>query len=294
METLELSDPVGFDSRVEVVVVGGAVAPLADILTSMPGIRWIHASSAGVERFLVPEVVERDDIVLTNSSGAHDEPMAEFVIGALFAAAKRIPDHIANQAVRHWPGGKEHGLQRMLRGATIVVVGPGRVGTEVVRLAGLLGMNVIVVRRTAEPFPGAAETVGPERLAQVAARADYLVATAALTGETRGLISAEVLTALPRHAWVVNVGRGPLIDEDALLTALRTGAIAGAVLDTLWDEPLPPDSQWWTAPNAIITGHTSSGSAHNLERTVAAFTENLERYRAGQPLLNVVDKRAGY
>ncbi|MES2171660.1 MAG: D-2-hydroxyacid dehydrogenase [Actinomycetota bacterium] len=294
-ETLPLgSAPIAPDPVAEVVLLGGAVAPIAEVLRAMPAVRWIHTTSAGVERFLVPELVERDDIVFTNSSGAHEGPMAEFVLAAVLAAAKRFPTHLANQRNHVWADGREHGRQRLVRGATVLILGPGKVGAEFAILAKAIGMRVLAVRRGTEPLPEADETGTPDDLMRMAAEADYLVVTAALTPETRSIVSHDVLAALPSHAWVINVARGPLVDEHALLDALRSGQIAGAVLDTLWTEPLPPDSGWWDEPNVVITGHTSSGSAHNLERTIAAFVTNLERYRAGAPLLNIVDKRAGY
>lgn len=286
--------PIAPDPVAEVLVVGGEPAPIAEILRAMLGLRWIHASSAGVERFLVPELVNRDDIVFTNSSGAHEGPMAEFVLAAVLSAAKRLPTHFSNQRAHAWAEGREHGRQRMVRGATVLILGPGRVGAEVARLARAIGMRVVAVRRSGLPLPAADATGGPEDLARLAAEADYLVVTAALTPETRGMVSRDILAALPPHAWVINVARGPVIDEQALRDALLTDGIAGAVLDTLWTEPLPPDSPWWDMRNVVITGHTSSGSAHNLERTVGAFTANFERYRTGRPLLNIVDKRAGY
>jgi phosphoglycerate dehydrogenase-like enzyme len=288
--------PLERDDQASVVVVGGMAAPLAEILEAMPGVQWIHASSAGVERFLVPAVIARDDVILTNSSGAHEAPMAEFVMAAILGAAKRFPNHVRNQAARRWAGSGERAQQRLVRGATALILGPGRVGREVARLARALDMNVIAVRRGDVDLPEAQETGTPADLVRLATRADYLIVTAALTTQTRGIVSTDVLAALPSHAWVINVSRGPIIDEAALAAALRDNRIGGAVLDTLWTEPLDSDSPWWEMPNVVITGHSASanGSTDNLERTLAAFRDNLARYRRGEPLLNVVDKRAGY
>jgi len=192
----------------------------------------------------------------------------------------------------------------------MVVVGLGSIGGEVARLASAFGMRVVGVRRRvmssdarvdgltrlagAVGLPGVAAVVPPERLADVAADADFLVVAAPLTPATRGLVSREVIARMRPTAWIVNIARGAVVDETALLEALRGGRIAGAAIDAWWTEPLPPESEWWDLPNVIATPHVSHSSPRVRERTLELFLENLRRWKAGEPLLNVVDLEAGY
>jgi phosphoglycerate dehydrogenase-like enzyme len=285
------------DTRVEVVVIGGAAPPIARILEVMPNVRWIHSMSAGMDRFLPPELVTRDDIILTNSAGAHAASIGEFILSAVFLAAKRFPGHARNQANHEWPDSGWRSAarsQRLLRDSTVVVVGPGHIGREFTRLAKAIGMKVVAVRRRPGAIPEADRTVTVDRLPEEAAEADFLVVAAASTPASHGIVSRAVIDALPAHAWIVNVGRGAIVDEAALMAALTEGRIGGAVLDTVWQEPLPPDSRWWDVPNAVITGHTAATAAGTDKSTIEVFAENLRRYRGGEELLNVVDKREGY
>jgi phosphoglycerate dehydrogenase-like enzyme len=176
----------------------------------------------------------------------------------------------------------------------MVVFGAGSIGGEVVRLAAAIGMRVVAVRRRPGAIPGAQEVVTPDALGDVAAKADYLVVAAPLTPATRGAISREVLARMKKTAWIVNIARGPIIDEAALIEALRDGRIGGAGLDTFVQEPLPPDSPLWSLPNVVVTPHASNSSPRVRQRTLALFVENLRRFKAGEPLLNRVDFEAGY
>jgi phosphoglycerate dehydrogenase-like enzyme len=153
---------------------------------------------------------------------------------------------------------------------------------------------VIAVRRSGDAVPGASRVVAPDALASVAAEADYLVVAAPLTPATRGAISKQVIAAMKPTAWIVNIARGPIIDEPALIEALRAGKIGGAALDTFAKEPLPGDSPLWAMPNVIMTPHTSNSSPKVRDRTLALFVENVRRYKAKEPLLNVVDWDRGY
>lgn len=278
----------------EVAYTGPNPERLRALLGNAPRLRWIHTVSAGVDSMLIPEIVERDGLVLTNNSGAYDASIAEFCLAAIFAAAKRLPAHFRNQLARRWREGAEGERHADVRDATVVIVGMGSIGGELARLASAVGMRVIGVRRSGRAADGASRVVTPDRLAEIAREADYLVVTAPLTSETRGLVSRAVIAALPRHAWVVNIARGPIVDEDALYEAVRDGRVGGAGIDAWWEEPLPPDSRWWDLDNVILTPHRSFSSPRLSERSLALFAANLRRYLAGQPLLNVVDKRAGY
>ncbi len=290
-----------------VVVPDGDVPPLPDveaclggndprrfraILAAAPQLRWYHTVSAGVDT-IMPELMRHRDLLLTNNSGSYDAPIAEFVLGMIFAAAKRVPVYQRDQREHRWRDGAA-GTHAEVRDAVLVIVGMGSIGTEVARLARGVGMHVIGVRRSARPDPHAERVVTPDGLAEVAREADYLAVTAALTPETTGLVSRDVIAAMRPTAWLVNIARGAVVDESALLAALRAKRIGGAAIDAWWVEPLPADSPWWDLDNVIVTPHRSNSSPRLRERTLALFAENLRRYRGGVPLLNVVDRKLGY
>ncbi len=259
---------------------------------SLPKLRWIHTFSAGVDRYL-PEVSGRPDLLLTNNSGAYDVPIAEHVIAMIFAAAKRVPEHLLAQGRSEWQREVPHAE---VRGATLVILGMGSIGGELARLASGVGMRVIAVRRDAvrPGGPGVERVVPSERFAEVAREADYVAVTAALTPATRGMLSAEVIAGLKPTAWVINIARGPIIDEAALTAALRERRIGGAALDVFETEPLPATSPLWSLDNAILTPHISNSSPRLRERSLALVIENVRRFKAGEPLLNLVDRAVGY
>lgn len=276
------------------VALGAPVSDLIrDFLAAAPDLRWLHTMFAGVERFLIPEVIERRGLTLTNNSGSYDVPIAEYVLGAMLSAAKRFPDYERAQARAHWE--KElRGAE--LHGSTLVVLGLGSIGSEVARLACAFGMRVIGVRRRLElpGIAGLAEVIPPERLADAVGQADFLAVTAPLTPATRGLVSRDVIARMKPTAWLVNIARGAIVDEAALLEALEERRIGGATIDAWWTEPLDAASEWWSLPNVVVTPHISHSSQHVRERTLGLFLENLRRWKAREPLLNVVDLRAGY
>ena len=284
-----------FDEAAEIEVALGAPAGdlIREFLRNAPKLRWMHTMSAGVERFLVPELVTREGFMLTNNSGPYDVPIAEFVLGVMLAAAKHLPDYQHAQERRRWD--KEH-PHTELRDATVVVLGLGSIGGEIARLASAFGMRVVGVRRRLDlpGVPGVSEIVPPDRLADVIADADFLAIAAPLTPATRGLVSREVIARMKPTAWLVNIARGAVVDEPALLEALKAKRIAGAAIDAWWTEPLPSESEWWTLPNVIATPHVSNSSPRVRERTLGLFLENLRRWKAREPLLNVVDLKAGY
>jgi phosphoglycerate dehydrogenase-like enzyme len=192
----------------------------------------------------------------------------------MHAAAKSLHRYRDNQTGRRW----QDQPQRELRGATVVVYGMGSIGGEVARLAGAAGMRVVGTRRTSGPS-----------LESVIGEADYLAITAPLTSATRGAVSREIIARMKPTSWIVNIARGAIVDEDAMIEALRERRIAGAALDVFRTEPLPPDSPLWSLENVIVTPHTSGDSPQVAERTLTLFAENVRRYKAGEPLLNRVD-----
>jgi phosphoglycerate dehydrogenase-like enzyme len=274
----------------EVAFAGNNPRRVRRLLDATPRLRWYHTVSAGVETMPLPELAQRG-IVLTNNSGSYDVQIAEHLMAFIFAASRALHRYRDKQGRREW---KDHDHQE-LRGATVVVYGMGSIGSEVARLASAIGMRVIGVRRRAgPPAPGISRVVGAERLADVVGEADYLAITAPLTPATQGAVSREVIARMKPTAWIVNIARGAIVDEPAMIEALQQKRLGGAALDVFVTEPLPPESPLWALENVIITPHASGDSPRVGERTLALFAENLRRYKAGEPLLNQVDLEAGY
>jgi phosphoglycerate dehydrogenase-like enzyme len=260
------------------------------LLDAAPKLRWYHSVGAGVEDLVGVREFRDRGIALTNNSGSYDIQIAEHALAFILAAAKRLYVYRDQQAQRNW---KEH-RQDELRGSTLVVYGLGSIGAEIARLGAALGMRVIGVRRRVEPVEGVERIVSPELLEDVAAEADFLAIAAPLTRATRGAISRDVIGRMKKTAWIVNIARGAIVDEDALVDALRAGRLGGAGLDALTTEPLPADHPLWTLENVMISPHSSNSSPHVRERTLTLFVENLRRFKSGEDLLNRVDFEAGY
>lgn len=252
--------------------------PAADAL------RWVHTSSAGVDRLTFPEMVA-SDVVLTNSRGVFDAPIAEYVLSMVLAFAKDLPCSLRLQGAREW----RHRETETIAGKRAVVVGGGPIGAATSSLLSAAGLRTHLVGRTARPG-----VHGIDELDELLPETDYLVLAAPLTEQTRGMVNASLLAKLPPRARLINVGRGPLVAEADLVDALIAGRLAGAALDVFETEPLPTDSPLWTLPNVIVSPHMSGDAIGWRDALAELFTENLNRYRAGQALLNVVDKHSGY
>jgi phosphoglycerate dehydrogenase-like enzyme len=265
-------------------------ARVRKLLDAAPQLRWYHSVGAGVEDLVGVREFRDRGITLTNNSGSYDIQIAEHALAFILAAAKRLHLYRDQQQRRNW---KEH-RQDELRGSILVVYGIGSIGAEIARLGAALGMHVIGVRRRLEAVPGVERIVPPELLEDVAAEADYHAIAAPLTRATRGAISKNVIARMKDTAWIVNIARGAIVDEEALVEALRAGRLGGAGLDAFTTEPLPPDHPLWTLDNVMISPHSSNSSPHVRERTLALFVENLRRFKAGDELLNRVDFEAGY
>jgi phosphoglycerate dehydrogenase-like enzyme len=275
------------------------------LLARAPRLAWVHSASAGVERALTPAARERG-IVITNARGVFSRPIAEYVMMMILAVSRKLPGLLELQRERTWQpleGGE-------LRDVTVGIVGLGSIGRAVGALATAFGCRVIATRRrpdakslpdgdvsAGEPSFGEAmldRVGGPETLPALLAESDFVVLAAPLTPETENMIDAETLAAMKPGSWLINVARGRLVDERALLRALRDGPMGGAILDTFRDEPLQPTSPFYDLPNVIVTPHTSWSSSRVLDRSVELFCDNLRRFATGEPLLNVVDPRQGY
>lgn len=262
-----------------------------DLLRKAPRLRWIHFATAGVERAAEAGLLA-SDIIFTTSSGIHATSIGEHVMACLII--------FAHHFLRAWRQQREHVWKRYenveLRDKTLGIVGYGHLGQEVARLALAFGVKVVATkaRVSSDLAAGPVEILPATRLNDLLARSDYVVITVPLTPETERLIGEKELRAMKPTAILVNVSRGRVIDEAALIRALQERWIAGAALDVFEKEPLPPDNPLWDMENVVITPHIAGSHERYNERATALFCENLRRYLAGQPLLNVVDKERGY
>ena len=259
-------------------------------------LRWVHSAAAGVGSALYPEMVQ-SDVLLTNSAGIHAVPIAEYIVAGVLHLLRGLDIALEQQRRHEWNKAPFVGDDSPLREVSdcrVLIVGTGGIGTETARRFTALGARCVGIRR--RPQLGAPEgferVSGLEALEDELPRCDVVVATAPLTAETQGLLSAERLDLLPRHAIVANVARGALVDESALIERLRSKRIRGAVLDVFESEPLPAASPLWELPSVVVTPHVSPGRF--WPRQLELFLDNWQRYLAGVPLRNLVDKHAGY
>jgi len=295
---------------VEVMLRGWLSSEAFDrLLARAPHLAWVHSATSGVERALTPSALERG-LVVTNARGVFSRPIAEYVLMMILSVSRRLPQLLELQRERTWQ--PLEGAE--LRDVTVGIVGLGSIGRAVGALATAFGCRVVAVRR--RPGSGGAASSdadgsdgdelrslgeamldrvgGPETLPELLAESDFIVLAAPLTPETQDMINAETLAMVKPGAWLINVARGRLIDERALLRALRDGPLGGAILDTFRDEPLSPMSSFYDLENVIVTPHTAWSSGRVLDRSVELFCDNLRRFASGEPLLNVVDPAAGY
>lgn len=264
-----------------------------DLLSKAPKLRWFQQWGAGADWLLEhPEVAEQD-FTLTNVSGIHAVPIGEHIMAYLLAFARGFPKAIRDQGTRTWP--QESQTYAELAGKTMLLLGTGAIGARTAKLAHAFDMRVVGVRRN--PDKGVehiGEMVALADLHSALPEADFVVLTLPLTNDTRHLIAENELRAMKEGAYLVNIGRGGLIQETDLVRALQEGWIAGAGLDVFETEPLPERSPLWSLENVIITPHTAGDTPHYDERALEIWLENLRRYRAGEPLTHVVDKTLGY
>jgi len=259
---------------------------------------WIHSPAAAVHQFLFSELVN-SDVILTNARDVHGPVVAEHVMALIFALAKRIPQSVRFQQKHIWGQEilwEEHAAPAEIADATLGLVGLGSIGRNVAKRASALGMHVICVREhVGGDKPEFVDEVLPSsKLKELLARAEYVVLAVPVTEASRGMIGREQLSQMRADAYLINVGRGPLIVESDLIEALRARKIAGAALDVFDQEPLPSDSPFWDLDNLLITPHTAGMTTKLWERHYKLFSENLRRFLSGETLLAVVDKKRGY
>jgi phosphoglycerate dehydrogenase-like enzyme len=282
----------------EAGIVGANVA-FTSVLT--PGafelagaLEWVHSPAAGVGSMLFPAMID-SSVLLTNSRGMNARSVAEHALALMFALARKIPQAVVGQRQRRWLQQELSGLPS-LQGRTLGIVGLGAIGAKLAHLGAALGMRVIATRLhpKAERPPEVAEVMPAAELSRLLAESDVVVLATPLTADTRELIGAAELAVMKPTAWLINVARGKLIREKDLVDALSSGRLAGAGLDVVPHEPLDEESPLWGLPNVLITPHVAGFRDDYWEAATELFCENLRRFRAGWPLLNLVDKRAGY
>lgn len=267
-----------------------------DLPDLAPNVRWVQATSAGIGQLVRRMGYDRrmPGTIFTTASGVHARPLAEFCIMAILMFAKGLLRTVDQQRRKHW----ERYASVDLAGRTLGILGTGNIGTEVARLGQALGMTVIGTKRTVANVDPASlhlhALYGPENLNEVLHRSEYLVIVTPHTDETERLLGADELALLPKGAMLINIGRGAVLDETALIEVLRLGHLGGAALDVFAEEPLPPDSPLWELPNVLVSPHSASTSDRENARLTDLFCENLHRFLAGEPLLNVLDTQRMY
>jgi phosphoglycerate dehydrogenase-like enzyme len=279
-----------------------------------PNLRWVQLNSAGMDHFANHPLLQDEKITFTTASGIHATQMAEFSLAMILAFNYKLPTMYRLQGRAEWPPKTDNPTDmfapRDLRGQTLGIAGYGSVGRELARLADSFGMRVLVTKRDlmhlnddeGYTLPGTGDADAsipdrlypPEALASMARESDYLVVTLPLTEGTRHTVNAAVLNAMKPTAVLVNIGRGPVVDEKALIEALQAKKIAGAALDVFEQEPLPASSPLWKMENVIVSPHVAGANAEYKEKAATLFAENLQRYIEGESLLNRINRTYGY
>jgi phosphoglycerate dehydrogenase-like enzyme len=277
------------------VFIGWSLRPLQFVAARK--LRWIHSPAAAVHQLMFPELI-RSSVILTNSTGIHGPVVAEHAITVLLALAKRLPQAMQYQAKKIWSQDQlwhERPRPREVADSTVAVIGMGGIGREFTARAKALGMEVLAVRENpAKGADGADEVYSSTEIDNVLPRADYVLLCTPVTPATTGIINTARLNKMKPESYLINVGRGPLVDEPALLQALQDRRIAGAALDVFNEEPLPADSPFWSLDNLLITPHTAAVTERLWDRHYRLIAENLKRFLSGEPLLNQVNKAQGY
>ena len=273
-----------------------------DVFASASRLRWVQSPAVGVGSLMFPELLA-SDVVVTTARGVRARSIAEHVLGVTIALARLLPAALRAQAHHRWAQEELETRARTLKGLHMGIVGLGAIGVEVANIAAPFGFRVSAIRRrppsptgfgAAGAPPGVEAVWTPDRLDDLLAQSDVVVIAVPHTPETKRLIGRAQIDRMKAGALLVNVARGKLVDDDALIEALRAGRVGGAALDVFSQEPLDPSSPYWDLPNVIITPHTSGAMQDYWTPLVALFAENLRRFEKGDPLLNVVDKVAGY
>ncbi|WP_159573874.1 D-2-hydroxyacid dehydrogenase [Curtobacterium sp. 18060] len=264
-------------------------ALLADVVAANPRLGWVHTMAAGGGGQVRAAALSAKDLQrvrFTTSAGVHGTALAEFAVLGVMAGAKQLPRLMVDQRAHRWP---DRYVMQPVTGSTVLVLGLGGIGAEVARMCRAMGMHVLGVSRSGRPVEGVDEMIAAGDLGPTLLRADAVVSTLPGTANTEGLLDAAFFAALRPGATLVNVGRGTVVDEVALVEALQTGRVGFAALDVVAVEPLPTDSPLWDMPQVLISPHTAALTVTEEERIVRLFADNARRLLDGEPLRNVVD-----
>jgi phosphoglycerate dehydrogenase-like enzyme len=271
----------------------GSLSLIREVFLTSPRVRWVHSRSAGLERTLFPELIA-SDVTMTNGSGVFSPSLGEFALAAILYFAKDFRRMIRNQMAGVWEPFDVLPISRQTAG----IVGYGDIGRAVAVRIRPMGMNVLAVKRHVSPQnnsdPLVDQIYSPDQRLEMLARCDYVVVAAPLNAETRGLIGQAEFAAMKRSAVIINVGRGPVIEERAMIKALSEHAIKGAALDVFDEEPLPPGHPFYKLENVLLSPHCADHTPDWLDNAMRFFIAQFERFRRGERLLNVVDKKLGY
>lgn len=293
--------------KTEILFTNSRILPEPD---AAPQLKWVQLNHAGVDRALNKPLIKDSRSVITSASGVIVSQVAEYAVTACLALGHKLPVLAGIQRERNWLRNTSESLiPTELRGSTVGIVGYGSIGREVARLIKPFGAKILAAKKnvmqpkdTGYVQEGLGDPEGTlfdrlypiQALTDMLPLCDFVVLALPLTDETYQIINAEVLASMKSSAYLINVGRGNLVDEEALISTLKEGKIAGAMLDVFSQEPLPDDNPLWNLPNVIVTPHIAGLSAHLLDDTVNLFITNLKRYLEGQPLFNQIDLDKGY
>jgi D-2-hydroxyacid dehydrogenase (NADP+) len=250
--------------------------------------KWVHFITAAIEHFPFVTALHQRGVRLTTSAGSNGEPVAQTAFGGLLMLARGFPHWWAAQGRREWAPMRGEAVPPDLAGQTVLIIGLGTIGATLARFCRALGMRVLGLRRTPGPFEAVDEVHAPAALPGLLPRCQWIILACPLTPETERLINAATLARLPRGARLINVARGGVVDEPAVIEALKSGQLGGAYLDVFEQEPLPADSPLWALPNVIISPHNASSSGGNNDRAARIFLANLVKWARGEPLRNEV------
>lgn len=262
-----------------------------DVLKRAPKLKWIHVPGAGIDQ-LRPTGVLEAGIRVSNSSGLNSRYIAEFVMGYMLMHVKRMRLRLERQANAQWVRDQNDTLD----GKTIGIIGPGQIGGQVAAFAAAFGMRVLAARRSVgvTPPPGVEKVYAMADLGQMLPQCDFVVVTVNLSAETRGLVGAREFALMKKGAYFMNVARGPVVDQAAMIEVLRGDHLAGAALDVFEQEPLPADNPLWKMPKVFVTPHSSGNYLHHVEKSYELFCRNLRSYLDGAPLMNEMPPQGGY
>ncbi len=261
-----------------------------NVLSRSPRLKWVHGSGVGIDLLVAGSGLLESDVILTTARGVNTTAVAEAALGFIFMLAKKASALISNKEARQW----EPLFFTVLKGKTMGIVGLGRIGREVARLAGALGMTIFSSTKLEDDPSGVDRVFSPEELRVMLPDCDFVVVTVPLTLETKGLIGEAELKAMKPTAYLVNVSRGSIIKEEILIRALKERWIAGAALDVFETEPLPSGSELWSLPGVIISPHSAGVMEGSMTAATGIFCENLRHFLVGEPLINEFNKKRGY